>query len=103
VPYTIPASTDTTPPSVTITVPLDGATVARKSTVTISATASDNVGVTRVEFYVDGQLTCADGTASYTGTWKVPAANGHTYQLQAKAYDAQANVRLSNLVTVTAK
>jgi hypothetical protein len=42
---------DTIPPTVSITNPADGAIVTRKSTVTGSATASDNVGVTRVEFW----------------------------------------------------
>ena len=45
---------DTTPPTTSITSPADGATVS--GTVTVSANASDNVGVSRVELYVDGAL-----------------------------------------------
>ena len=82
---------DTTPPSVTITNPAAGATVARKSTLTLAATATDNVGVTRVEFYVNGSLLCADTSAAYTCSWKVPSQPGKTYQIQARAYDAAGN------------
>src|SRR5439155_14642920 len=45
----IPA--DLTPPTTSITSPANGATVS--STVTIQASASDNIAVTKVEFYVD--------------------------------------------------
>src|SRR5205823_12542951 len=50
--YLAAAVADTPPPSVAITAPAGGATVA--GTVTVSATASDNVGITRVQFKVDG-------------------------------------------------
>jgi hypothetical protein len=99
--YTVPAG-DTTPPTVTITAPVNGASVPRKSTVTIRVTATDTGGVTAVAFYVNGQLTCTDTTASYTCAWKVPASAGRTYKLQATATDAQGNVGASSLITVTA-
>jgi Bacterial Ig domain len=98
--YNIPVAGET-PPTVAITSPTSGTSVPRRGTVTISATASDNVGVTRVEFYINGQRTCSDTTASYTCAWKVPASPGRTYQLQAKAYDAEGNVGTSSLITVT--
>jgi Bacterial Ig domain/Fibronectin type III domain len=102
---TIPvAPPPTTPPTATITAPLNGAAVARKSTVTITATASATGSVTRVDFFVSGQLTCTDTTATYTCAWTVPATGGNkTYGLQAKAVDAQGNVGASSVVTVTAQ
>ena len=45
---------DNTPPTVSIDSPANGSTVARKSNVTIAASASDNIGVARVEFLVNG-------------------------------------------------
>src|SRR5206468_6392864 len=42
---------DTTPPSTSITAPANGATVS--GTTSVTASASDNVGVTKVEFYLD--------------------------------------------------
>jgi glucose/arabinose dehydrogenase len=82
---------DTTAPTVSITSPADGASVARRSTVTITATASDNVGVTRVEFSVNGAVQCTDTTAPYSCNWLVPNTRNVTYQLQARAFDSAGN------------
>ena len=62
-----PAPTaDTTPPVVAISGPANGATVA--GTITVAAVASDNVGVARVEFYLDGTLfTTATGLIATLG------------------------------------
>lgn len=98
-----PASGDTTPPTVSLTAPANNTSVTKKSTVTLSATASDNVGVTTVAFFVNGTLTCSATTSPYRCTWKVPAAPNRTYQLQAKAYDAQANMGTSSTITVVAR
>ena len=94
---------DTIAPAVSITSPLDQGTVPRKSTVTITASASDNTGVTKVEFYVNGVLECTDTTDSYTYSWKVVAKPNVVYRLQAKAYDATGNVGSSALIEVTSK
>jgi len=83
---------DNIPPTVSITSPANGAIVARRTTVTIAATASDNVGVTRVEFLVNGALQCTDTTAPYNCNWKVPNTRNQTYQLQARALDQAGNV-----------
>src|SRR2546425_149578 len=95
-----PPPIDVTAPTVSITSPADGATVARKSTVTIRADAADDVGVKRVEFYVDGRLQCSVGTGPYTCAWSVPPANKRTSSLYAVAFDAAENAGRSALVTV---
>ena len=94
---------DTIAPIVSITNPANGATIMpRRSIVTITATASDNVGITRVEFYVDKHLTCTDTKTAYTCAWPVSATSvGRTYRLDAKAYDARGNVGFAAPVTVT--
>ena len=97
-----PGSADTTAPTVAITNPANGAIVTRKSTVTITATASDNVGVTRVDFLVNGALQCSDTTAPYSCAWRVPGAANKTYQLQARAFDAASNSATAT-VQVTAR
>ena len=99
--YTIPV--DAIPPTAVMTSPSDGSSIPRKSTITMTAAASDNVGVVRVEFYANGQLQCADGSASSSCAWKVPPRMGRTYQLQAKAFDAHGNVGASSIVTVTSR
>jgi Bacterial Ig domain len=88
---------DVTPPVVALTVPM----LSRRSSVTLSAVASDNVGVTKVEFYVNGSLQCTATVAPYTCAWRVPAASGKSYVVQAKAYDPTGNVGASPPVTVT--
>lgn len=95
-------SGDNIAPTVAITSPANGATVLRKSTVTITATASDNVGVTRVEFLVNGALQCTDTAAPYSCAWRVPNPMGKTYQLQARAFDAAGNSAAAT-VSVTAR
>jgi chitinase len=100
--YTVPMANDT-PPTVALISPLDGASVARKSTVTIGANAWDDYGVTKLEFYVNGSLVCANPPTSYTCAWKVPAAAGRTYQLQAKAYDTAGKAGSSSIITVQAQ
>ena len=92
---------DTIPPTVAITNPADGAIVARRSAVTITATASDNVGVTRVEFLVNGALQCTDTTAPYSCNWNVPNSRT-THQLQARAFDQAGNSATAN-IQVTAR
>jgi hypothetical protein len=94
---TIVNNPDTTAPVIAITQPLS-AMVARKSRVTLAAAASDNVGVVKVEFYVNGTLRCTDTAAPYTCAWRVPAAAGKSYVLQAKAYDAAGNIAVSSSV-----
>jgi glucose/arabinose dehydrogenase len=85
------SSAENIPPQVTITNPADGASVARKANVTLSANATDNVGVTRVEFYVNGSLRCTDTAPTYTCDWKVPNPPNRTYQIQARAFDGAGN------------
>lgn len=101
--YTVSAPSDTTPPTVSITSPINGANLARRSTVAITATASDNTSVTAVEFYVNNSLTCKDTTAPYSCSWKVPSAGNKSYNLQAKAYDPANNIGASSIVKVNAK
>ena len=98
-----PASGDTTPPTVSLTAPGNNTSVTKKSTVTLSATAADNVGVTTVSFFVNGTLSCSATTSPYSCAWKVPAAPNRPYQLQAKAYDAQANMGTSSTITVVSR
>jgi len=85
------AGVDNIAPTVSITNPADGATVARKSNVTITANATDNVGVARVEFLVNGNLQCTDTAAPYSCVWRVPNPMNRTHTIQARAFDAAGN------------
>jgi RHS repeat-associated protein len=92
---------NTAPPTTAITSPANGATV--KGTVTISASATDDRGVSKVEFYVDDILLAEDKTASYSAAWNTltfPSYDGpHT--LTTRAYDSSGQVTTSTPRTVT--
>jgi subtilase family serine protease len=94
------SSPDTTAPTTSITAPANGATVSGTA-VSVTASASDNVGVTKVEFYLDGALKSTDTTSPYAWTWDSTTAANGSHTLVSKAYDAANNVGTSATVTVT--
>jgi len=94
-----PAAPDTTPPSTSITNPANGATVS--GTVSVTASASDNVGVTKVEFYLDGALQSTDTASPYAWSWNTTTASNASHTLTSKAYDAAGNSSSSSAVSVT--
>ena len=71
----VASAPDTTAPAVSVQQPANGTTVSGAS-VTVSATASDNVGVAGVQFRVDGtNLGAEDTSAPYSVTWNSTAAS----------------------------
>jgi hypothetical protein len=93
-------TTDTTPPTVSLTSPAPGATVS--STITVSASASDNVGVASVQFMLDGANVGSPVTASpYQMSWNTTTATNTTHSLSAVAKDAAGNAATASAVTVT--
>ena len=94
---------DTIAPIVSITSPVNNSTVSRNSTVTINASASDSVGVTKVEFYVDNVLKCSDTQTPYSCDFQTGPRKGILYNLSSKAYDAAGNIGTSATVSVTSK
>jgi len=96
---TVTVDNDLTPPTVSITAPANGATVS--ATVSVTANASDNVGVTKVEFLLDGVLQSTDTTSPYAWSWNTTTATNGSHALVAKAYDAANNIGTSSTVNVT--
>src|SRR6185436_20747128 len=90
---------DTTAPVTSITSPTNGSTVA--NTITVSATATDNQAVTKVEFWRDGALQSTVTTAPYSWSFNTTSVTNGSHTLQTKAYDAAANVGSSAVVSVT--
>ena len=90
---------DTQAPTASVTAPAAGATVS--GTTSVTASASDNVGVTKVEFYLDGALKSTDTTSPYSWSWDTTTATNASHSLSAKAYDAAGNVGSSSSVSVT--
>jgi glucose/arabinose dehydrogenase len=93
--------TDTTPPDVTVTAPAGGATVSGSS-VSVSAGATDDVGVASVQFKVDGNdFGGLDTSSPYGATWDTTGLSNGTHKLTAVAKDAAGNSRTSAEVSVT--
>lgn len=92
--------TDGAPPTVSLTASASGVLVG--STVTLTANASDNVGVTLVEFFRNGAKVGEDASAPYEFT---PVAFGNAdigiQSFTAKASDASLNSMTSAAVNVT--
>jgi subtilisin family serine protease len=91
---------DTTPPTISFGAPAAGATVS--GTATVSATAADNVGVTKVELYVDGVLFGTDTAAPYSFAWNTTQSVNGSHTLQVRASDAAGNAtNATRTVTVS--
>jgi hypothetical protein len=97
----IASGSDTINPAVSITAPTSGTSYTGAQTVTVSASASDNVGVERVEFYDGSTLLGTDTTSPYSYPWVITGANNGSHSLTAKAYDAAGNVGTSAVIAAT--
>ncbi len=65
-------------------------------TITFNATATDNVGVTKVEFYVDGALKGTDTASPWSYGFNSTGVTNGSHVLTAKAFDAAGNSALSS-------
>lgn len=88
------------PPAVAVTSPVDGAIVG--GTITVSADASDDNGVTQVEFYVDGTSigTDTDGSDGWSAGWDTTAYADGDHTVSGTATDT-AGQTAADTVTVT--
>ncbi|HWN27636.1 MAG TPA: LamG-like jellyroll fold domain-containing protein, partial [Actinomycetospora sp.] len=90
---------DTIAPTVSLTAPANGASLA--GTVAVTANAADAIGVASVQFRLDGQdLGAADTTAPYSFSWNTLTARDGAHTLTAVARDATGNTRTSTAVAV---
>lgn len=88
------------PPSISITSPNNGATVS--GVVTITADATDDKGITKVEFYLDGIYKSTDTSFPYSWSWDTTQSNNGSHTIKAVAYDT-ANQTATNQISVTVK
>lgn len=98
--YNFTNNPDPTPPTVAITSPSDQAAVS--GTINVTANASDNVGVTRVDFYVDSTLQLSDTSAPYLLVLDTTTLSDGQHTLTAIAYDGAGN-QAQSVVTITVK
>jgi subtilisin family serine protease len=92
---------DTERPKVSVTAPAAGATVS--GAVTLTAAATDNTGVSKVIYYVDGVEAGTAATAPFSVTWSSLKVKDGLHSVVANAYDAAGNVGISPAVQVTVK
>lgn len=92
---------DLTAPAVGLTSPSSGTTYSEQQTVSVAASASDDTGVTKVEFYDNDVLAATDDTAPYAHAWAVSSAGNGAHTWTSKAFDAAGNSATSEPVSVT--
>ncbi len=71
-------------------------------TVMLNASASDDTGVAKVEFYRGNTLLFTDTKAPYAYAWDTLSVENGDYRFTAKAYDASGNVQTSRVLGLTA-
>jgi len=95
---------DAIAPTVAITLPANGAKITALLQ-RVNVTCSDNVGVTKLEVYLDGVLACTVTAPSIPPSvafiWNTMGLPAGSHTLQVYAYDAAGNVGESAVVTVT--
>jgi len=85
----IQVTVDNTPPQISILSPQDGAEITPNAgVVLLTANASDNVALARVEFWLDGKKVEERSVAPYTSLW---TATRGKHTLQIKAFDSAGN------------
>jgi hypothetical protein len=96
---TTTAPADTQAPAASISSPTASATVS--GVVPVSVSASDNVGVTKVELRVNGAIIATDTGSPYSFSWDSTSVADGTATLTAVAYDAAGNSTASASVSVS--
>jgi hypothetical protein len=100
-PHTIPVSLTVSATGIgtSIASPSNGATLS--GIVTIAATATSTVGISSVQFYLDGTLIGTATSSPYTASWNAYVAANGSHTLYALATDNDANTATSSVITVT--
>lgn len=95
---TFVSAADTQAPTASIAAPLTGGTVS--GLVPVDVSASDNVGVTRIDLLVNGTKVASDSSSPFAFSWDSTTMANGSASLSAVAYDAAGNARTSAAVTV---
>jgi hypothetical protein len=86
---------DLTPPAVSVTSPANASTVS--GNVTLSANATDNIGVASVEFKVDGVSLGIRTTSPYSLSWDSTKVSNGTHNISAVAKDTSGNTSTATI------
>ncbi len=85
-------------PMATITLPANNASV--NGLIPLNANATDDLGVVKVEFFVDGSLVGADTTSPYSYSWNSTTVPNGSHAVQARATDTKGQVGSSTTINV---
>jgi hypothetical protein len=96
----VTSTPDSTPPVVTLTSPANG-TKLSGAMVTVSANATDNVGVKSMTLYIDNSVVATTNLGSISYKWQTKKVASGPHTIYAKASDAAGNVATSTTITVT--
>lgn len=91
-------SNDIENPTVSITSPMNGETVS--GMVTVRANATDDTGVTKVDFYVGISKKATDTSEPYEFAWNTTQSQNGTYLLHAVAFDASGKYSQSSVSVI---
>lgn len=94
---------DRTPPTVDISNPIDGATVS--GTIIINTSATDNVGVKKVEYRIDTDAWIEMshvGDSTYEAEWNTTSVYDGIHKITVKATDTSNNVGEDSVTVTTA-
>ncbi len=96
---TVNIAGDTIAPQVSILSPANNSKVSGK--VTIKASATDNISVTRLELFIDGALKTSVTTSSLTYIWNVSkGVNSGSHIIIVKGYDAKGNIGTASITVI---
>lgn len=98
-PFNLTTTTPNQAPTVSVSSPQASSTNTAPASITLNATASDDKGVTKVEFYNGTSLLNTDVTAPYSFNWTNVVTG--TYTITAKAFDANNASTTSAAISVT--
>jgi membrane peptidoglycan carboxypeptidase len=95
----VQVTVDNTPPAIQLLKPSEGQTYhLSDEVVTIQPSVTDNLSMSKVEFYVDDLLIATSTVAPYNVRWVIAAAGQHVVQI--RAYDTVGNISTSPRVTI---
>ena len=90
---------DTNIPTVSITAPTNNSVVS--NSVSFTANASDDTGVSGVQFYVNNSEIADDTASAYSTTWDTTSYANGVYSIRARARDAAGNFGYSGTNSVS--
>ncbi len=93
-----PPTTDTIAPIVSIASPANNSPIGRS--VTISASATDNVKVSKMQIYIDGSLKATSTSGSIKHNWSSRNTSRGTHIITVNAYDPTGNVGTKSVTVI---